>query len=218
MPLAFGSLLGGLTTLIGTPPNLLVSEAQRLYGLEPFRMFDYAPTGVVVMLAGTAFMVLVGRHLLPSRDIKDLSSSDRTDPGELFGLRERLFIIRLPADSPLGGRTLLQSRLSAALGLNVLAILRADENQLAPDPAAVLHTGDRLLVQGSPDSLTELRGRNAVVIEDDHLTVEYLLSAELSLAELELYPQSALLGQTLEQTYSLQLSIALESLERQSPC
>jgi di/tricarboxylate transporter len=192
MPLAFGALLGGLNTLIGTPPNILVSEALRQYGLEPFHMFDYTPTGVVVMLAGIVFMVLVGRHLLPSRDIKDLSENDQAAPGEFFGLRERLFVILLPEDSVLVGKSLAQSRLGAALGLNVLAILRAGQNQLAPGPAAILRPGDRLLVEGRPDRLDELRGRRALVVEDDRPAVERLRSAEIDLAELELSPQSSL--------------------------
>jgi di/tricarboxylate transporter len=199
MPLAFAALLGGLNTLIGTPPNILISEALRQAGLEPFHMFDYTPTGIVVMLAGIAFMVLVGRHLLPSRDIKDLSKNDRAAPGEFFGLHERLFVVRLPEDSTLAGKTLAQSRLGAALGLNVLAILRADGNRLAPGPAALLRPGDRLLVEGRPDRLAELRGRRTLVVEDDHLAVELLRSAEIDLAELELSPQSSLPGQTLEQ-------------------
>jgi di/tricarboxylate transporter len=199
MPLAFAALLGGLNTLIGTPPNILVSEALRQYGLEPFQMFDYTPTGVVVMLAGIAFMVLVGRHLLPSRDIKDLPENDRAAPGEFFGLRERLFVIRLPHGSALAGRTLVESRLGAALGLNVLAILRADQNRLAPGPDAILRAGDRLLVEGRPDRLSELRGRHALVVEKDHLSVEQILSAEIGLAELEFAPQSSLPGRTLEQ-------------------
>jgi di/tricarboxylate transporter len=199
MPLAFAALLGGLNTLIGTPPNILISEALRQYGLEPFHMFDYTPTGVVVMLAGIAFMVLVGRHLLPSRDIKDLPENDQAAPGEFFGLPERLFVVRLPEDSALAGKSLAQSRLGAALGLNVLVILRADQNQLAPGPAAILRPGDRLLVEGRPDRLAELRGRRALVVEDDHLAVERLRSAEIGLAELALSPQSSLPGQTLEQ-------------------
>jgi di/tricarboxylate transporter len=199
MPLAFAALLGGLNTLIGTPPNILVSEALRQHGLEPFHMFDYTPTGVVVMLAGIAFMVLVGRHLLPSRDIKDLPGSDQSAPGEFFGLQERLFVIRLPTDSTLANKTLAQSRLGAALGLNVLAILRPDQNQLAPGPAAILRPGDRLLVQGRPDRLAELRGRRTLVVVEDHLAVEQLLSAELVLAELALARHSSLPGQTLEQ-------------------
>ena len=199
MPLAFAALLGGLNTLIGTPPNILVSEALRQYGLEPFRMFDYTPTGIVVMLAGITFMVLVGRRLLPSRDIKDLPENDQADPGEFFGLRERLFVIRLPGDSRLAGITLAQSRLGAALGLNVLAILRSEQHQLAPGPAAILRPGDRLLVQGRPDRLTELSGRRSLVVEDNHMAVEQLLSAEIGLAELRLPPQLSQPGQTLEQ-------------------
>jgi di/tricarboxylate transporter len=199
MPLAFAALLGGLNTLIGTPPNILISEAQRQYGLEPFHMFDYTPTGVTVMLAGIAFMVLVGRHLLPSRDIKYLPEHDQADPGEFFGLRERLFVIRLPDHSALAGKTLAQSRLSAALGLNVLAILRADQNRLAPGPAAILRAGDRLLVEGRLDRLAELRGQRFLVMEGNDLAPERLLSAEIDLAELELSPSSSLPGQTLEQ-------------------
>jgi di/tricarboxylate transporter len=199
MPLAFAALLGGLNTLIGTPPNILVSEALRQYGMEPFHMFDYTPTGVVVMLAGITFMVLVGRHLLPSRDIKELPENDQATPSEFFGLMERLFVLRLPDISALDGVTLAHSRLGAALGLNVLAILRPDRNQLAPDPATILRGGDRLLVEGSPDRLTELRGRHILVVEDDQLDIDHLLSAEIDLAELELSSTSLLSGKTLEQ-------------------
>jgi di/tricarboxylate transporter len=199
MPLAFAALLGGLNTLIGTPPNILVSEALRQYGMEPFQMFDYTPTGIVIMLAGIAFMVLVGRHLLPSRDIKDLPENDQATPGEFFGLLERLYIIRLPDDSVLDGVTLAQSRLGAALGLNVLAILRADHNQLAPDPAILLRRGDRLLVEGRLDRLSELRGRHTLIVEEDQLDIGQLTSAEVGLAEVELSPQSSLPGKTLEQ-------------------
>jgi di/tricarboxylate transporter len=200
MPLAFAALLGGLNTLIGTPPNILVSEALRQYGLEPFHMFDYTPTGVVIMLTGIAFMVLIGRHLLPSRDIKELPENAQIAPGEFFGLRERMFVIRLPEDSVLAGKTLAQSRLGAALGLNVLAILRTDQNRLAPDPAAHLRSGDRLLVEGQPDRLTELRRQRVLNVEDDNLASERLRSAEITMAELELSAQSSLPGQTLEQT------------------
>jgi len=68
MPLAFGSLLGGMTTLIGTPSNILVSDALREHGLRPFQLFDYMPVGLVALLVGVGFMALVGRHLLPARD------------------------------------------------------------------------------------------------------------------------------------------------------
>ena len=199
MPLAFAALLGGLNTLIGTPPNILVSEALHQYGLEPFHMFDYTPTGIVVMFAGIAFMVLIGRHLLPSRQSTDLQEVEQITPGEFFGLRERQFVIELPEESVLAGKTVAQSRLGAALGLNVLAILRADQNHLAPGPDAVLQPGDRLLVEGRPDQLAELHGRRLLVVEDNHLAAESLRSVDINLAELVLSSQSSLAGQTLEQ-------------------
>jgi len=94
MPLAIASLLGGLTTLIGTPPNILISDALRQEGHLPFRMFDFAPTGVPVLVAGVAFMALVGRRLLPDRDIaKEMASKDDGNLGETYGLKERLFML-----------------------------------------------------------------------------------------------------------------------------
>ncbi len=68
MPLAYGSLLGGLITQIGTPPNILVTEALRDASMTPFSFFDFTPVGLVIMISGIAFMVLVGRHMLPNRN------------------------------------------------------------------------------------------------------------------------------------------------------
>jgi len=199
MPLAFASLLGGLNTLIGTPPNILVSEALQQYGLEPFHMFDYTPTGVAVMVTGIIFMVLIGRHLLPKRDIKDLPDENQAEPGEIFSIHERMFVICLPSDSVLAGKSLDQCRLGAALGLNVLAILREDQNRLAPDAATLLHSGDRLLVEGRTDWLNEILSGPLMVTRDDNLTAEELLSSEIGLVEVKLPSQLSFQGKTLEQ-------------------
>ncbi|MFC1824510.1 SLC13 family permease, partial [Thermodesulfobacteriota bacterium] len=65
LPLAYGTLLGGLITQIGTPPNILVSEVLRENGLVPFRLFDFTPVGGFIFIAGVLFMAFIGRHLLP---------------------------------------------------------------------------------------------------------------------------------------------------------
>jgi di/tricarboxylate transporter len=200
MPLAFGSLLGGLITLIGTPPNILASDALRDYGLRPFQMFDYTPIGVVVMLTGVAFMALIGRHLLPVRDIaKEFTTPNQTDLGKFYDLRKQMFVIHVPTDSVLAGRSLAESRLGSALGLNLIAIIRDGQTELAPDPGSLLYAGDRLLVEGQPDQLAKLRGRQHLVIENDSPAVERLVSNEIAVGEIRLSPHSPFVGQTLRQ-------------------
>ena len=200
MPLAFGALLGGLTTLIGTPPNLLVSDALRDYGLRAFRLFDYAPVGSAVMLAGICFMALVGRHLLPVRDLtREITGADETDLRQLYDLQERLFIIRLPADSILCGKRLADSRLGSTLGLNVIGIVRSGRTLLSPRPDERLNPDDRLVVVGRPGELRALNHRQQLILEQDTLAVDSLISAEIEMVEVTLSPRSSLLGQTLQQ-------------------
>ena len=149
IPLAFAALLGGLTTLIGTPPNILISEALAAANLQPFKMFDYTPVGVAVMLAGVVFMALVGRHLLPSRDIaREYAGTDDQDYKDLYDMDEHMVVLHLPPDLTLAGKSLAQSKLGAVLGVNVIAIIRNGQTQLSPDPRDILEPGDRLLVGG----------------------------------------------------------------------
>ncbi|MFC2015492.1 SLC13 family permease [Chloroflexota bacterium] len=199
IPLAFGALLGGLTTLIGTPPNILISEALRGYGLEPFGMFAFTPTGVLVLIAGVACMVLVGRHLLPSRDIRSSAAGRSGQSAGAASLGEQLHVVRLPADSPLAGRTLAESRLGAVLGLTVVGIFREGTTQLAPAPGTVLDAGDRLLVEGRLDRLGEMSGRSHLLSQDPEFDAEQLVSLHLGVVEVRLSPGSGLVGQTLEQ-------------------
>lgn len=200
MPLAFGCLLGGLTTQIGTPANILASDALRDYGLRPFQFFDFTPVGLIVMLSGITFMALIGRHLLPVRDLtKELRGASQADPGGMFDLRNQIFVVHLPADSGLAGKTLTDSRLGAVLNLNVIGIIRDGQTRLVPDPNAVLRADDRLLVVGSQDQLTEMNGRQQLVIEDKSLKIENLISTDVEIAEVGLSPFSSLIGQSIGQ-------------------
>ena len=197
IPLAFAALLGGLITLIGTPPNILISEALRQAGLKSFEMFDYAPVGIIVMLAGVIFMVLIGRHLLPNRDIAREYSGE--DYKQLYDLHKRMGTVHLPANSGLAGKTLAQSRLGSALGLNVIAIIHDDQTNLAPSRDVLLKPGDKLLVEGRLDQLSNLRGRHHLILEEDKLSVERLVSAEIELVEVTIPPGSTIIGQNLRQ-------------------
>ena len=200
MPLAFAALLGGLTTLIGTPPNILISEALRDANLAPFKMFDYTPVGVAALLAGTLFMVLIGRHLLPARDItKESSSSRSVDIKELYGLPEHMLFLQLPQNSVLSGKTLSESRLGSALGINVVAILRKDHTHLAPDANFCLNSGDKLLVEGQLEQFKEWHNGNHLHLEDEQISVERLVSSEIELVEVKVTADSSLIGYTLRQ-------------------
>ncbi len=200
MPLALGSLMGGLTTLIGTPPNILASEALSEWGLAPFRLLDFTPPGALILLSGVAFVALIGIRVLPSRDPRgDVGRNADADLVKAFNLHERVFTVRIPSRSPLAGKLLAESRLGSALGLHVLAVLREGQTSLAPSPDTVLQAGDRLVVQGQPDLLNEFRNRRHLAIEEEKAAAERLVSEDVGLVEARIAPDSELAGSTLLQ-------------------
>jgi di/tricarboxylate transporter len=200
MPLAFAALMGGLTTLIGTPPNILISEALRSANLEPFGMFDYTPTGVFVLITGVIFVVLIGRRLLPDRNIeRETVHGGQADFLELYDLQDSMDVVYLPDNSNLAGKTLGKSKLGSILGLNVLAIIHDGQTNLAPSAETVLQPGDRLLVEGNLDQLTELIGHRHLVVEDEKINLEKLISPDIDIVEVEITPKSFLVNRTLRQ-------------------
>ena len=201
MPLALGSLLGGLTTLIGTPPNILVADALRDYGLRPFGLFDFTPIGMAIFISGVLFMAFIGRHLLPDRDPVQETGGNGGDHSlrGAYEIGERLSTLMLTADSPLIGQTLAASRLGSALRLNVVAITRRTQTLLAPRPDAIIEKGDRLVVQGNLDPLRELQQGQFLTVDDDLVEKTEQARRAIGLAELELSAQAELTGQTLYQ-------------------
>lgn len=155
MPLAFGAILGGTTTLVGTPPNIVAGEMLRERGLEPFELFDFTPVGLVLLGVGTVFMTTFGRRLLPDH-APHAPRGDAHDLRQVYQLDERLFSLRLPADSHLDGVTLGESRLGSALGVQVVAVLRGPRRELAPSASTPLRGGDVLLVEGDRRDVEEL--------------------------------------------------------------
>ncbi|MDE2983057.1 MAG: SLC13 family permease [Gemmatimonadota bacterium] len=194
MPLAFGSLLGGMTTLIGTAPNILVNGALRNAGFEPFGMFSFTPVGLTALAAGIAYMTFFGRRLLPDRDPKKESAP--ADLGGLYDLGGLIGTLRTPSDSTLAGRTLQQSRLGLALGLNVVAVQRSGQMILAPGTDFVLSEGDEMVVEGTLERFEGLRAWKHLEIESRDRTLERIADASIEVAELELAEDSSLIGQT----------------------
>lgn len=209
MPVAAACLLGGVNTLIGTAPNILVSNAfNEFRGLE-FHFFDFLAVGLPVTIAGIAFMVVFGRRLLPERDLIGELRGMGKDAGQLFELEDRLFSLRLPEGSLLAGKRLAESRLGTALKLNVISINHNGKTQLAPGPNTVLNSGDQLLVLGKADWLKDLVAGQHLVLEktngQDHqpgemnLKTKDLESTQISLLEITIPAESTLIGKSLSQ-------------------
>ncbi len=197
MPLAFGTLLGGLTTMIGTPPNLLISGALADAGLEPFGLFDFTPLGLLILTAGTAFMALVGRHLLPRTDPAEERPVSQRSLRDQYRLQARLFMLRIQPDSVLVGRTLSETRLSTAAGLIVIALVRRGRARTLPGRLTVLQAGDELLVQGRLSRFDDLRRWSQLRIERETPVLGQTLASQVERLELVVAPKSPLAGEPL---------------------
>jgi len=198
MPLAYGCLLGGLTTQIGTPPNILVSDALRDAGMKSFTFFDFTPVGLIIMLSGVAFMIFIGRHLLPRRDVaKESSAGKPNDWQSQYDLQERLFHIRVPRKSILANKTLAKIRMGSVLGWNVIGITRGDRTFLAPGSAHVLQAGDRLTVEGRIEALNELKNWHQIEVEEGGIDLQEPYSGDIRIGEVVLPGNSRFIGATL---------------------
>lgn len=201
IPLAYGCLLGGLSTLIGTPPNLLIAGALAQGGDIPFTLFDFTPIGIGVMAAGILFICLVGRFMLPKTDrTNGAHKRSQRNLRSQYGLQERTFTMTVPYDSVLVGKTLAESRISAAAGLIVMALERRNEVMTLPSRKTVLESGDRLLIQGRLDRFNKMRQWSDLVIEREAPLLQTLLSGQVQLVEVTVAENSALVHNLLHHT------------------
>lgn len=149
MPLAFGSLLGGLVTLIGTPPNIIVSTFRVEEQGTPFGVFDFAPVGIGVMVSGLTFIWLVGWRLIPSRE-------GQGSREELFSISEYTSEVRIREDSPLVGKSLQDAMEELDVDLVVAGVARDGSTAFLPTFEEVLQADDVLIIEVSPEQLQTL--------------------------------------------------------------
>jgi len=147
MPLSFAALLGGLATLIGTSPNIVVSRLREEIVGRPFAMFDFAPVGVGLTLLGLVFLAL-GWRLLPER------AAPRSD--RAFEIADYTTELRVRAGSRIAGKTVADLERMIEGDVNVIALVRKDGNRYVPAPNWVLDEGNILLIAGDPDTLKQL--------------------------------------------------------------
>lgn len=152
MPLAFGSLLGGLMTLIGTSPNVIVSRMRSEILGEPFSMFDFTPVGLGLAVAGVAFLAF-GYRLLPGGR-KGAAQMDAA-----FNIEGYTTEARLPAASPLAGKTVADLEALSEGEVAVTTIIRERFRRYVPASHWTLYAEDVLLLQGEPAALERLVAR-----------------------------------------------------------
>jgi di/tricarboxylate transporter len=158
MPLAFGSILGGMTTLIGTPPNLIVSGFRGQTGASTFSMFDFTPVGLAVAATGVAFVALIGWRLVPAR--KQAGTED-------FDSGAYITEARVPQDSKAAGKTLreIETALEEA-DAQVVGFVRNDVRVTAPSPGRLVRAGDILIIEAEVKALASALTSLGLTLEE----------------------------------------------------
>lgn len=150
MPLAFSSLLGGLITLIGTPPNLLISDIRERYAGAPYEMFDFAPVGIVICAFGLVYLCFVGWRLVP----KDRRG--KPQPENQFIIEDYIAELRVNEGSSLIGSTFRQVEKDVPGSFSIIGLIRGDVREAAPQGRRVVREGDLLIVRGEPQNIKSM--------------------------------------------------------------
>lgn len=192
MPVAFSSLLGGMMTEIGTPPNLIVSN-YRLDDIgEAFSFFDFAPVGITLVVLGILFTVFIGWRLIPERKSKDEEGS--------FNIDDYLSEVVVRESSSMIGRPLRDFAGVYKLELNVLSIVRDDRRIIAPDANEIILKDDVLVIRAVTSELEDLVKRTGLSLRGAKQTPTSSLSSEdMALVEVVLREDSFLIGRTVMQ-------------------
>ena len=159
MPLAFGSILGGMTTLIGTPPNLIVSSYRTTTGAGNFAMFDFAPVGATVAIIGVAFVGIIGWRLVPARKQAGTGS---------FDSGTYLSEVRIVEGSKAADMRLREvDHLLDEVDAQIVGLVRREVRISAPNPRRTLRAGDILVIEVEPESLPSVLSSLGLKLEED---------------------------------------------------
>ena len=216
MPLAFASSMGGMMTLIGTPPNLVIQNTLTSAGLEPLSFFSFLPVGIVCVIVGTLVLMPLSKWFLSKKGQKDDNKRSGKSLKQLvneYGLSSNLFRLQVIKDSRLLGKTIIDLDIRRKYGLNIMEVRRGDASQhrflktitqkfAAPD--TMLEVEDILYVTGdfdkvqlfAEDYLLEILGDHAT--EETKSTTNSLDFYDIGIAEIVLMPSSNLINQTIK--------------------
>ena len=187
MPISFASILGGMITLIGTPPNIVIAEFRGDALGESYRMFDFAPVGIVCALVGVVFIALIGWRLIPS------SRSEHDTSQELFDLKDYIAELTVPEGSKTIGKTI--SDLDDVADDNeasIIGLIRDGQRLPGMARRTVLREGDLLVVEAAPDALDKLVGALKLEITSSDMAKAMLDGEDIAMVEV-VVPEGALI-------------------------
>ncbi len=203
MPLAFGTLLGGMATLF-TTTNIVVRSVLQDLGYPGFGLLDFAPVGVPLIVVGIGYMAVWGRRMLPARTSPQRAEALGNADGDLlqlYDLSDRLFRARIPDGSYLIGRRLVESTFREKYGLSVVAVEREGRTVLAPVPDFEFRSGDVVLLEGR---LEEFRQRDVEpyleILQPRQYSETEFETTSVVVLEAALSPRSQLIGRTLKES------------------
>jgi di/tricarboxylate transporter len=203
MPLAFASLIGGMLTLIGTPPNIVASSAMESAGLAPFSFFDFTPIGLVILVVGTAYMVLIARHLLPAGAVRNPANPHPTlaEFAGRYGITDHLHRLRVCPDSALVGQTVAEAGMRTHFEVTLFGIRREAlwVSSLLPVLAETrMQAEDVLLVYGSPADIARICAQQHLQSLGFPAGEMIRVRNEFGVAEVLLRAKSAFIGETIK--------------------
>ncbi len=197
MPLSFAAILGGMCTLIGTPPNLVAHEALRSHGMHGYSLFEFLPFGLGISAVGIMYMMLWGYKKLPAGKQR-VSAPTEQDLPRIYGVEQGLFSIKVSKSISASGSTLAELGFGHDLGLIVATIYRAGKPNLAPSKQARIYPGDILVVSGKLEDAGKLANIGELVSQSEMKALT-LSSDSIAVFEAVLSPRCQLIGQTLQE-------------------
>ena len=216
MPLAFASSMGGMMTLIGTPPNLVINDALVSAGLEGLSFFSFLPVGLVCVAVGILVLMPLSKIFLSGKKKKNTGSGGKSlqQLVKEYGLASNLFRVEVCSDSTVIGKSIIELDIRRRFGLNIMEIRRGDSSRYRflktitqlTSPETTLENGDILYVSGNFDEVRRFAGECRLDILDGHHTEEAVKVQEgnsldfyeIGIAEIIIVPTSGLINKRIK--------------------
>ncbi len=189
MPLSFATILGGMVTLIGTPPNIIIAAIREESLGAPFRMFDFAPVGGVAAIAGLIFVALIGWRLIPIREQNHINPDD---------LSEYIAELSVPKGNKSIGKRLSELDEDAeSADVAIIGLIRDGQRRYGQAQNTTLTAGDSLLIEATPEALDEFRAALGLAVADAQREEKLKAAGEgVEIIEVVVTDQSRLIGRT----------------------